>query len=204
MKLYFSPMACSLASRITIYEKGLDVEFVRVDRSTKRLDDGTDYRRIHALGLVPALETDDGNLVTENAAVLQYLWRRPPGELSEDEQTGLAQWLSFIATELHKATFAPSFQAAAPAEAKAFGLQLAPTRLAYVDRHLQDREHLLDRFTAADAYLYTVLNWTWPTKVGLDDHPNVARYYRAMFRRDSVRRAMEVERPMYESLQAAS
>src|SRR4051812_23896535 len=73
MKLYFNPLACSLASRIALYEGGLAAELVEVDTRTKRTSDGTDYRTIHALGLVPALVLDDGRLLSENAAVLQYL-----------------------------------------------------------------------------------------------------------------------------------
>ena len=202
MKLFYSPLACSLASRITAYECGLPLEHVRVDPRTKTLEDGSDYKAIYPLGLVPALLLDDGTLVTENAAVLQHLWRA--GGMPVSDPTGLQRWLSFIGTELHKGTFNPAFDRHAPDAVKQYALSKARARLAYLDAHLDGREFVLDAFSPADAYLYTVLNWTWPTKVDLGAHANVEAYYRRQYKRDSVRRAMDEERPMYEAQQAAA
>ena len=202
MQLFFSPLACSLTSRITAYEAGLSLEHVRVDRLTKQLEDGRDYREIHPLGLVPALLTDEGVLVTENAAVLQYLWRVAQMPLSEPVE--LQRWLSFIATELHKGTFNPVFDPNAPAEVRRYALGKGDARLGYIDRHLAGREFLLDAFSPADAYLYTVLNWTFATKIDLAEFSHLKAYHRRLYERDSVRRAMDEERPLYEAQQAAS
>ena len=110
MDLYFSPLACSMATRIALYETGAKVNFFEVDSKTKLVqNDGSDYREVNPLALVPTLRTDDGQLLTENAAVLQYIADRFPeaGIATEPglERTRLHQWLCFVGTELHKGLF---------------------------------------------------------------------------------------------------
>src|SRR4051812_33517484 len=111
MKLYFSPLACSLATRITLYEADAPATFEEVDPKTKRTASGRDFKQVHPLGLVPALELEDGTLLTENAAVLQHVARCfPRAQLAPTDAPGLSrlqQWLSFTATELHKSLFMP-------------------------------------------------------------------------------------------------
>src|SRR5215212_2069639 len=110
MDVYFSPLACSLASRITLYEAGAEAKFHRVDTRAGRTADGQDYRLINPKGLVPALRTDEGEVLTENAAILQYLADKfPEAELAPAgfERYRLQQWLSFIGSELHKYVFTP-------------------------------------------------------------------------------------------------
>ncbi|MBV1859037.1 MAG: glutathione S-transferase N-terminal domain-containing protein [Nannocystaceae bacterium] len=201
MKLYFSPLSCSLASRIVVYERGLDVEFSQVDRLTKALAAGGDLRDINTLGLVPTLQTDEGSVVAENAAVLQYLWRLPvDGEVGACEDlVGMQRWLSFVATELHKLAFYASFDAKSPPEAKAYGLGKGRERLRWLDQTLGERPYLTDAFGPQDAYLYTVLNWTPAVAIELSDYPNLERYYRGLSERPSVRKAVAVERPLYEA-----
>ena len=167
MELYFSPMACSLASRIVSYEAGANLRFIEVDPKTKRTLDGKNYLDIYPLGLV----LDDGYLLTENAAVLQYLAARfaaanlaPTDAL---ERARLQQWLCFIGTELHKAMFIPLFDKKAPEGTKPHTLAKSRSRLDFLNSHLTGREFLLDRFSIADAYLCAVLNWTKPTQVDL-------------------------------------
>ena len=200
MELYFSPLACSLAARIALYEAGLEATFVRVDPRTKRLPDGRDYRDVHPLGLVPALRTDDGALLTENAAVLQHIAERStsaaPSSINE-----LRQWLSFIGTELHKGTFAVLFDPAAPEEAKRYAIEKGRTRLAHIDAHMTGREHVLDVHSIADGYLYTVLNWALVT-VGLADYPALKAFHGRMKERPSVARAFAEEHPLYQAAQA--
>ena len=134
MDLYFSPMACSLASRIALYEAGAaDVRFIEVDPKSKRTLEGADYREIYPLGLVPLLRLDDGTLLSENAAILQYIASRyPDAKLAPTDDLGrarLQQWLCFIGTELHKALFIPLFDqkcAGRDAHAHAQSLRIAP------------------------------------------------------------------------------
>jgi len=201
MLLYFSPMACSMATRISLYEAGARAEFVEVDPKTKRTPDGADFRSINPLGLVPTLRTDDGEVLTENAAILQYVAdQHPHAELAPAEglaRTRLQQWLCFIGTELHKALFAPLLDASAPAEVRDYALRKVPSRLEVVARHLADREHLGDRFSVADAYLLTVLGWTVVTPIDLRQWPSLTAYLARVRERPSVARALREERELY-------
>jgi glutathione S-transferase len=199
MKLYFNPMACSLASRIAVYEAGLPVDLIEVDPATKRLPDGSDYRKIHSPGLVPALALDDGVLLTENAAVLQYLGdRAPDGKLAPSgfARSQLHQWLCFVGTELHKG-FVPLLDKKAPAEVKAYALGKLLPKLAYVEQYLTGRSTLLDQFSVADGYLFTVLNWTVVTSIKLADYPALAAFHARMLERPAVKRAFEEERQLF-------
>src|SRR5690242_1184277 len=174
MDLYFSPLACSMATRIALYEAGADAQYIYRDRN-KRLPDGSDFYQINPLGMVPTLRTDEGDLLTENAAILQYVAARHPAAALAPtagiEVARLHQWLCFIGTELHKAVFLPLLDHKAPADAKAYALSLADARLAIVDKHLAGREFLLDGFSIADAYLYTVLNWGRATPIDVTKWP---------------------------------
>src|ERR1043165_3808759 len=123
MDLYFSPLACSMATRIALYEAGADANYLEVDPQTKRVRaDGSDFLAINPLGLVPTLRTDDGTILTENAAILQYVAEHFPSAgisaNSAEERSRLHQWLCFIGTELHKALFVPLLDKKAPAEVK--------------------------------------------------------------------------------------
>jgi glutathione S-transferase len=202
MNVYFSPLACSMASRIAIYETGAPANFVEVDPKTKRtLGEDGDYLAVHPLGLVPAIRTDDGEVLTENAAVLQYIADQfpaaglaPPSGMARSR---LQQWLCFIGTELHKSLFIPLFDPGMPAEAKTRALNKGDSRLAYLDAHLTGREFLLDEFSVADAYLFTVLNWTQATPVELERWPAVLDYYARLKSRASIARALAEESPLY-------
>ena len=203
MDLYYSPMACSLASRISLYEAGGDARFIEVDPKTKRTSDGADYLGIYPLGLVPLLRLDDGSLLAENAAILQYIAaRHPQAALAPTDEIGrahLQQWLCFVGTELHKALFNPLFDRKAPEGTRAHVLHKQATRLAYLNAHLAGRDFLLDRFSVADAYLYTVLNWTLPTQVDLAPWPEVQRYHAGLRARPSIARAFREEMTLYEA-----
>jgi glutathione S-transferase len=202
MHLYFSPLACSMATRIALYEAGADATFVQVDGKAKRTrPDGDDFYAVNPLGLVPALRDDDGTVITENAAVLQYVAERfpaaqlaPTGGLS---RTRLQQWLCFIGTELHKATFGPLLDAKANDGAKAYALEKSGGRLSVVEKHLTGREALLDRFSVADAYLTTVLFWARATPVDLAQWPALTAYLERMRKRPSVARALAEEGALY-------
>lgn len=206
MKLYFSPLACSLATRIALYEANADAHFEEVDPKTKRTSSGRDFRQIHALGLVPVLELRTGDLLSENAAVLQYVARtHPEAALAPTDGLGVAQlqqWLCFIGTELHKALFKPLLSKHAGPEAKSHALSLVDSRLSWVAQHLRNREFLLDRFTVADAYLFTILNWTMATPVELTPWPALIEYQARLRRRPSVERALNEELSLYRVQQA--
>ena len=111
MELYFSPLACSMASRIALYEAGAAARFIEVDTAARKTLDGADYRAVHPLGVVPALRRDDGEVLTENAAILQSLVdQHPQAELGPRDglaRIRLQQWLSFVGTEMHKGIFMP-------------------------------------------------------------------------------------------------
>jgi glutathione S-transferase len=208
MDLYFSPLACSLATRIALYEAGLDAEtrFHNVTLSTKRYDDDRDFVAVTAKGQVPALITRDGTLLTENAAVLQYVADLAPVSRLAPAPTDpmryqLQQWLSFVGTELHKQVFAVVFNPHAPAEAKAFALEIMlPLKLRIAETAVADRPFLVgDSFTVADAYLLTTLNWCRHTKVDLAPFPALATYHARMLARPHVRRAVADERPLLEA-----
>jgi glutathione S-transferase len=205
MDLYFSPLACSMATRIAIYEAGAEASFHEVDPKTKRvLHDGSDFHPVNPLGLVPTLRTDDGLILTENAAILQYVADRfPDAHIASDnslDRTRLHQWLCFIGTELHKALFVPLLDRKAPAEVKSYTLTKNLSRLAYLDHYLGGREFLLDHFSVADAYLATVLNWSMATPmIDFDDYPNVKDYLGRMRQRPSIARAMAEELELYKA-----
>jgi glutathione S-transferase len=206
MDLYFSPLACSMGARIALYEAGADARFVEVDAKTKHTRDGSDYRAINPLGLVPALRTDDDEVMTENAAVLQYVADQfPAADLAPPAGMGrsrLHQWLCFIGTELHKGLFMPLLDRTAPDASKSHALQKGESRLAYLDRHLAGRDYLLDRFSVADAYLFTVLNWSTATAVDLARWPAIKGYYERLRQRPSIAKALAEERALFVAQQA--
>lgn len=201
MKLYFSPVACSLATRIALYEAGASAEMEEVDPKTKRTSSGRDFHDVNPLGLVPALELDNGKLLTENAAVLQYVARSfPRADLAPTDAEGLAelqQWLCFIGTELHQGVFKPLLANHAGTDAKEHALSLAESRLRHVSQRLAERELLLDRFSVADAYLFTVLTWSQATPIDLRSWPVLAAYRARLLTRPSVARAFAEELQLY-------
>lgn len=206
MDLYFSPLACSMATRIALYEAGAEAGYIYADPRTKRLPDGSDFRSVNPLGLVPVLRTDDGDVLTENAAILQYVAERfPDAQLAPAggiERTRLQQWLCFIGTELHKALFVPLLDSKAPPEAKTYAAAKAESRLGYLDRYLTGREFLLDRFSVADAYLYTVLNWSRATPIDVTQWPAIKAYLSNLRKRPSVAKALAEEGALYAEEQA--
>jgi glutathione S-transferase len=205
MELYFSPLACSLATRIALYEAGAEATYLEVDPKTKVVqNDGSDFRSVNPLGLVPTLRTDDGLVLTENAAILQYVADRfPQAGISTGpgmERSRLHQWLCFIGTELHKGLFVPVLDKKAPPEVKAYILGKGLSRLDYLDNYLKGREFLLGHFSVADAYLVTVINWTMATPpIELARWPTVRAYYERLRARPSIARAIAEEFELYKA-----
>lgn len=200
MKLYFAPLACSMATRIALQELNLKADYVEVCPSTKRtLPADEDYLAINPLGLVPALVTNEGAVITENLAVLQYLaevaGQMPEGPAARAE---LRQWMAFISTELHKAVFTPFFDRAADDQVRAYALSKSAPRLAVLEARLKEREVLVGgSFSVADAFLVTVLNWAQATPVDLGPYPGCIAYLDRHRTRPSVAAAIALELPLY-------
>lgn len=207
MDLYFSPLACSMATRIALYEIGAKAGFIMVDTKAKRVEDGSDFLAVNGMGQVPVLRTDEGELLTENPVVLQHVADRHPTSglapaAGSPERYRMQQWLNFTTSELHKVVFVPLLDPKANEGAKAYAREKAPARFAYLAKHLEGREFLLDRFTIADAYLVTVLNWGRYSGVDLAQWPAVDAYYRRMLERPSVAKAVAEEVALYKAEQA--
>lgn len=174
MKLYFSPGACSLSPHIVLHESGLAFSTERVDLRHKRTAGGADYLGINPKGFVPALELDDGTVLTEGPAIVQYLADQAGAKALAPVAGSLARyqlmgWLNFIATEVHK-TYTPLFNPAASADMKGAARATLGKRFGYLDQVLAAQDYLMGaRYSVADAYLFTVLNWS--NVVGLDMAP---------------------------------
>lgn len=198
MKLYYSPGACSLSPHIVLHESGLAFEAVAAPTKTHKLADGTDYYTINPLGYVPLLELDNGERLREGPAIVQYIADQVPAkQLAPANGTmpryRVQEWLTFIGTELHK-SFSPLFNAAMPEEAKAISRTRLAERFKWVDEQLAGKNYLMgDTFCVADAYLFTVSNWTVPTKIDLTPYPNLVAFRQRMQARPAVQAAMRAE-----------
>jgi glutathione S-transferase len=152
------------------------------------------------------LRLDDGSILTENTAVLQYVADRFPASglapAGGDERAKVQQWLGFIGTELHKALFVPLLDRQAPEAMKAYTRDKADLRLGLLQKHLEGRAFVLDRFTIVDAYLTTVLNWAPYAGVDLAVWPAVQAYHQRMLKRPAVARAVGEEFALYKAEQA--
>lgn len=191
MKLYLTPGACSLADHIALHEAGLTFDPVRVDLATKRTEDGGDYTKINPKGYVPALVLDDGQVLTENIAILSWVADRAPA-LAPDGELGrirLIELLAFIATELHK-PFVRSFFPTSDADKEA-AEGMIRRRLAFVAERMPGDYLFGDEVSAADAYLYVMLRWA--RMQGLDLPQPLAAFVERMNARPAVRQALQHE-----------
>lgn len=199
MKLYFSPGTCSLSPHIVLREAGFEFELERVDFRTKHTKSGADFTAINPNGYVPALVLDDGQVLTEGPAIVQYLAdRKPEAGLAPKngtmERVRLQEQLNFISTELHKG-FSPLFNKAAPEEWKTLVRETLTRRIAHVARQLEGKAYLSgDHFTVADAYLFAVLGWTKYVAIDLATWPTLVQYMARVGERPAVKAALEAER----------
>lgn len=204
MKLYFKPFACSLAARIALEEGELDAEFIRVERG-RPLPDGRDFRAVSPMGYVPAIETRAGFVLSEAPAVLCYIAElAPEGVLAppafSDAHYRMLAWLGFIATELHKAVFAPLLGETGASEVERDAARRRVARpFDVLAAHLETREFLEGGFSVADAYLVTVLNWCEAGGIAIGNWPGLRRYRARLRGRPSVARAIAREFPMLET-----
>jgi glutathione S-transferase len=198
MKLYYSVGSCSLASHIALYASGIKFETAALDRKTRKTSDGLEFSQVNSKGYVPVLRLDDGQLLTENVAVLLYIAdRNPAAKLAPAagtlERYRLIEWLAFINSEVHK-NFAPLFHPEASDEVKQFTRGNLAKRLDWLDPALGSKSFLIgDSFTVADAYLFSVLRWASLVGIDLGKWPNLKRYHAELATRPPVAAAMKAE-----------
>jgi glutathione S-transferase len=198
MKLYYLTGACSLAASIALRDAGLKFELVKVDRKTKKAADGLDFNEVNPKGYVPALTLDNGETLTENVTVLQYIAdRNPAAKLAPAagtiERYRLMEWLSFINSEVHKG-FSPLFRQDASEDVKEFTRRNLAKRLDYLERALGSKKFLMgEQYTVADPYLYTVLGWGQHVGVDLANWPQLKRYVEGIGTRPHVIEARKAE-----------
>jgi glutathione S-transferase len=197
MKLYYAPGACSQAPHILLHEIGLDHDAVRVDLKAKTLEDGSNYLDINPKGAVPALQLDSGEVLTENAVILQYIGDRtawpevfPP--LGNFRRYRVLELVNFITTELHK-RFSFLFNPAASDEVKQFVKGDLAKKLSWIDQRLGEGPFLMgEDLTLPDPYLFVITRWT-DKMIGLDQWPNLRAFYERMLKRESVRNVLRFE-----------
>jgi glutathione S-transferase len=198
MRLYYLPGACSLSPHIVANEAGIALQLEKVDVATKKTESGKDYLQINPKGYVPALELDNGVVLTEGPAIVQYLAdQKPETKLAPAngtiERYQLQAMLTFIGTELHK-TASPLFRPTTPAETRQERTEYMMRRLGYVDGLLQGRNYLFgDQFTVADAYLFVVVSWAPLLKVDISSLANVQAFAQRVAARPAVNRALREE-----------
>ena len=198
MKLYYSPGVCSLSPHIVLRETNTPFELVKTDIRAKTVDGGGDFRSINPNGYVPALALDDGTLITEGPAIVQYIADNAGAtELAPAngtiERTKMQSWLNFVSSEIHK-SFGPLFNAEMPAEAKTIFQQKLRDRFAFLDKHFAANDYLMGKsFTLPDAYLFTVLRWGKPMGVDPDSYANLKAYAARVEARPAVQAALKAE-----------
>jgi len=196
LTLYYSPGACSQAPHILLHETGLSHDAVKVDLKAKTLEDGSSYLEINPKGSVPALQLENGEVLTENAVVLQYLGDRAASDVlppvGDFRRYRVLEWVNFITTELHK-SFSPLFDRQAGTEVKHYFREHAATRLDYVERRLGTGPFLMgDELRLPDPYLFVISGWA-DKMIGLDNWPNIAAFRGRMLERPSVRHVLRFE-----------
>ncbi|MDR0771318.1 MAG: glutathione transferase GstA [Burkholderiales bacterium] len=199
MKLYFASGSCALAVHIALAEAGLKYEAEAVDLRAQphKTASGAVYTEVSPKGYVPALVLDNGELLTETQVLLQYVADQVPEKAlapkaGEFARYRLLEWLSFIATEIHKG-FSPLWNPASTPEQKDAAWAKLASRLAYVNEVLSSREFLIGKFSVADAYLFTCLRWTGFLQKPLTLYPNVLKWMERVIARPGVRQAMQEE-----------
>ena len=198
MKLCYSPGACSLSPHIVACETGANVELEKVDLASHKTADGQDYTKVNPKGYVPALRLDDGGVLTEGPAIVQYLADKNPASglapaNGTVERYRVQEWLNFIGTELHK-NFSPLFNKASSDDTKKMARDNITKRLGYLNEQLAGKQYLMgDKFTVADAYAFTIVNWT--NFIGMDIKPyaNLAAYMGRVGARPKVQQALKEE-----------
>ncbi len=198
MKLYYLKGACSLASYICLFETGVKFEATAIDRATRKTADGEDFNTVNPKGYAPALRLDDGQVLTENVAVLQYIADlKPEAKLAPPagtlERYRLAEWLAFLNSEVHK-SISPLFAPAATDEVKNFARANLTRRLDWLDNQFGSRSFLMgEQFTVADAYLFVVLGWFGRVGLDISKWPKLQTFHQRVGARPAVDQALRAE-----------
>ena len=198
MKLYYAKGACSLSPHIVLIEAGLPYTLEKVDMGSKKTDQGADYLTINNKGAVPALQLDDGKILTEGPAVVQYLADlKPESGLAPRagtfERYQLMEILNYITSEVHK-SFSPLFNPASTADMKANAKTTLDKKFEWLTAFLDGKTFLLgNNFTVADAYLFTVLSWTSHVGIDLGKWPALSAYHSRIAQRPKVQQALREE-----------
>ncbi len=198
MKLFYSPGACSLSPHIVAREAGIDLELVKVDTKTKTIAAEGDYWNVNPKGYVPAIEVDNGEVLTEGPAIVQYLADlKAESNLAPANgtwaRTRLQETLNYITSEIHK-SYSPLFRPDVLPAVREERLAYLKKRYALLDKQLAGRNYLFgDQFTVADAYLFVVTNWARGVKLDLSDFVNLQAFQKRVAARPAVRAAMQAE-----------
>jgi glutathione S-transferase len=198
MQLYYSPGACSLATHITLREAGIPFELKRADVRTKKLEDGSDYFAVNSKGAVPALRLDNGQVLTEGVAIMQYLAdQKPDSNLAARngtlERYQLQEWLNYVTSEVHK-SFSPLWNPAAGEQVHSYTRANLEKKFDWLDTQLAGKKFLTgETFTIADAYLFTVVNWTSFLGIDLAKWPALRDFQARVAARPKVQEALAAE-----------
>jgi glutathione S-transferase len=198
MKLFYAPGACSLSPHIALLEAGLPFSLSKVDLKDKKLESGEDFNGINGKGYVPVLQLDDGQVLTEGPAIVQYIADQKPATglapaAGTVERYRLQEWLNFITSELHK-PMGSMFNPAQTPEWKESVKATLSKRLDWLSKQLEGKQYLLgDKFSIADGYLFTVLNWAGMVKFDLGKWPLIQQYAARVGQRPKVVEAMKAE-----------
>jgi glutathione S-transferase len=198
MKLFYAPGACSLSPHIVSRELGLPIDLKKVNTKDKTMEGGGDYWKVNGRGYVPALELDNGQILTEGPAIVQYLAdQKPEAGLAPKagtwERYRLQEWLNFLTSEVHK-QFSPLFKPNTPEDYKKICKENLATRFDWLDKQLAGKDYLMGKqFTVADAYLFVLLNWTKPTGIDLARWPELAAFHARVGARPKVQEALRTE-----------
>jgi glutathione S-transferase len=198
MKLYYAPGACSLSPHIVSRELGIPVELKKVNTKDKTIEGGGDYWKINARGYVPALELDNGEILTEGPAIVQYLADQKPDaglapKAGSFARYRLQEWLNFLTSEVHK-QFSPLFKPNTPEDYKKIAKENLATRFDWLEQQLAGKDYLTGKaFSVADAYLFVLLNWTKFQNIDLARWPNLAAFHARVGARPRVQEALQAE-----------
>ena len=198
MKLYFAPGACSLAPHIVLHEAGVPFEAEKVDNKAKTTKSGENYLDVNPRGMVPALKLDNGEILTEGPAIVQYIADMKPDsglmpKPGSFERYRVLEWLNYITSEVHK-QFTPLFKPNTPDDYKPIAKENLNKAFKHIDAHLAGKKFLTgDPFTVADAYLFVVTNWSRFQDIDVAQWPNLKAFQERVKARQAVQEAMKTE-----------
>ena len=199
MKLYYSPGACSLSPHIVAREAGIAIELEKVDLRTKQTESGEDFKSISPRGYVPALQLDNGEVLAEGPAIVQYLADlKPESGLAPANGSlpryRLQEWLTYIGTEIHK-SYSPLFNPATPDAVREERAAYLQRRYGLIEQTLAKQPYLMgEQFSVADVYLFVVTNWARMVKVDLGAFPSLQAFQERVAARPAVQDALRAEK----------